>query len=289
MNYYPPPPHPYNGYGQYPPPHPHMGYHGEMPYAEHYGHHPSFYGGYYSEDGSFHDGSFTESMTFDSSGMHSQDPQRYIPHAAQTPCRYNGGGPHPGAHYPASPYWGHLNLSQLPGVAASPSIHVTPSKPPRGGPGRSYRKRQQQQGQSQGKAASAIDGKAKSLIMFPNHTNSPASRFVMSPQDKSNPYYAPKDAATPKVAPSANVASAPSSSSQAAAGPDREGSFVLPPIGNYGPGSPSAGDGPAHTSLRSDTSLELMPPAVKKMYMKSSSSKGGAQEEKKLREVSEHS
>jgi len=269
--YYPPPhpphPHQYDGYhGQYPPQHPHMGYHhpGDMSYNDQYGHgHHQYCNGYYHPaDGSFHEG-----MVFDHS-MHSQDPYMN-PSMAQTPNRYHGGDVHQG-QYPPSPYWGHLNISQLPGIAASPSIHITPSKPPRGShPNRSFRKRQQHQGPQQ-----AINGKAKSLIMFPNQTNSPASRFVMSPQDKSNPYYTTKNSQTTKM-PNDNNAAPSSSSLNQSVG--QEESFVLPTIEDYNPESPA--DRAAGPPSLSNTSMDLMPPSVKKMYMESS--------RRKLSDVSE--
>jgi hypothetical protein len=113
-------------------------------------------------------------------------------------------------------YWGHLNISQLPGLAPSPSMH-TPSKPPRGNPNRSFRKRQ-------GKNIS-IDGKAKSLILFPKQANSPASRFVMSPQDKSNhPYYSERNF---------------QSSNLNNSGSGQEESFVLPTIEDFAHDSPT--------------------------------------------------
>ncbi|KAL7535654.1 hypothetical protein ACHAXR_006645 [Thalassiosira sp. AJA248-18] len=293
--YYPPPPHhhphqQYDGYhGQYPPhpPHPpHMGYpphHGDMPYNDPYGHpnQPYYNGGYYhhpTPDGSFHEG-----MVFDNS-MHAQDPNYMPPSMALTPNRYQGSNLHPhGAQYPASPYWGHLNISQLPGIAPSPSIHITPSKPPRGShPNRSFRKQRQQQygHQQHGKG---IDGKAKSLIMFPNQTNnavgqSPASRFVMSPQDKSNPYYTSKNSQATTAVANNDVNAASSSLNQSTG---QEESFVLPTIEDYSPESPSVADkttAAGHTSLHSNTSMDLMPPSVKKMYRR----------DKKLSEVSEN-
>lgn len=301
-----------------------MGYHhhGDVPYNDHYGHQHQYYNGYYCpSDGSFHgdgsipgsfpgsfhgdgsfngDGSFHEGMVFDSN-MH-------VPymHSSPTPSRCPGGDPHHHGQYPpVSPYWGHLNISQLPGIAASPSIHITPSKPPRGGhPNRSFRKQQQQRGghgqhREQGKGAGGghvIDGKAKSLIMFPNQTGSPASRFVMSPQDKSNPYYTTKSTQTtslPSSRPNGDANAAPRSSASAldqSAGTQEE-SFVLPAIEDYSPESPGPADKAAgHTSLQgggSNTSMDMMPPSVKKMYMGSTSSRRNPQDGK-LGEVSEN-
>jgi len=270
--YYPPHPHPppYDGYhGQYPPPphHP-MGYHhhpGDMSYSDQFGHHHQYYNGYYHPaDGSFHEG-----MVFADNSIHSQDPYMHSSSMAQTPSRYPVGGDlsHHHGQYPVSPYWGHLNISQLPGLAASPNTTVTPSKPPRGNghPNRSFRNKRSQQPQGQ-------QGKpAKSLIMFPNQTNSPASRFVMSPQDKSNPYYT-----TNQRVPSDGHVAQPSSLNQSA-GPEE--SFVLPTIEDYSPESP-ADKAAGHAS---NTSMDLMPPSVKKMYLGSRRQDGGA-----LSEVSEN-
>jgi hypothetical protein len=267
------PSHQYDAYGQYPPRHPHLGYqdHGDMQYNNQYGHHHQYYSGYYHPaDGSFHEG-----MVFDNS-MHSSAM------AAQTPERYNGNNLHHG-QYPVSPYWGHLNISQLPGIAASPSIHITPGKPPRGShANRSFRKRQNQQGS----AGYVSDGKAKSLIMFPNQTNSPASRFVMSSQDKSNPYYTTKtsQARMAEANKDGKNAAQPSSTLNQSTG--QEESFVLPTIEDYSPESPADKTG-GHTSLHSNTSLDLMPPSVKKIYMASPSS--SRQQDVKLSEVSEDS
>ena len=272
------PPHQYDGYSQYSPHDPHMGYHHDnMQYNDRYGHQHQYYSGYYHPA----DGSFREGMVFDNS-MHSHDPYMHpSTMAAQTPERYNGRNLHHG-QYPASPYWGHLNISQLPGIAASPSIHVTPSKPPRGShANRSFRKRQNQQGM----AGYVSDGKAKSLIMFPNQTNSPASRFVMSPQDKSNPYYK-TETSQARMAESNNDgknAAQPSSMLNQSTG--QEESFVLPTIEDYSPESP-ADKAAGHASLHSNTSMDLMPPNVKKMYMRSPSSSRG--QNAKLSEVSEN-
>ena len=248
--YHPSDPHQYSGYGQYPPvPVYQMGYHHEMLYNDQYGHHNQFGNVYYNPaDGSFHNGT-----AFDTSIVHTQD--HYISSsAAQTPNRYQGSEMHNG-QYPASPYWSHLNISQLPGISSSPSFHM----PPRGNhPNRSFRKRNQQ------RKIDSVDGKAKSLIMFPNQTNSPASRFVMSPQDKkSNPYYAAKNSHARDMAAN-DERDAPQSSLKLnhSTGPDE--SFVLPTIEDYSPESPD-NKAAGHMSLHSNTSLELMPPAVKKM------------------------
>jgi hypothetical protein len=136
-------------------------------------------------------------------------------------------------------YWSHLNISQLPGIAPSPSMH-TPSKPPRG-TNRSFRKRQ-------GKNNAPIDGQAKSLILFPKQANSPASRFVMSPQDKSNPYYSARNFQSSNLNQSVG----------------QEESFVLPTIEDF------AHDSPSKTMNRSVGPMELsVPPMVKKVYMES--------------------
>ena len=191
----------YHQYEQYHPPHhPHnmMGYHhgGDMPY------HPSYYNGYY--DGSFHEGIILDNSMQSDSYVH--------PSAMASPNRYHADHP----QYPMSPYhqdyWGHLNISQLPGIAPSPNMSMhTPSKPPRGNPNRSFRKRQQGGGKNP-----PIDGNAKSLIIFPKQANSPASRFVMSPQDKSNPYYSARNFQSSSVNQST-----------------QEESFVLPAIEDF--------------------------------------------------------
>lgn len=290
-HYYPPPhPHPHPQYNQsyhgqgYPPHHP-MGYHhhqGDMSYNVHYHQHQHYDNGYYQQPSA--DGSFHEGMVFDNS-MHALDPY-YDPHVgARTPNRgYQGmGDPHHHGQYPpASPYWEHLHLSQLPGIAASPNVHVTPSKPPRN-PDRSYRNNkgpQHSQGGRRGKPP--IDGKAKSLIVYNHQTNSPASRFVMSPQDRTSAYYATEDSRGPSAASNNNAES--SSNRGAAQPPVEEESFVLPTIEDYSPESPA--DRAAGRSLRSDTSMDLMPPAVKKMYMSGSS--GGRRQDGTLTEVSEN-
>lgn len=234
-SFYPADPQQYSGYGQYPPlPLYHMEFHhhGEMVYNDQYGNHQQYCNSYYhSADGSFHDG-----MAFDTS-VHTQD--HFISSSlAQTPNRYQGSGMHNG-QYPASPYWSHLNISQFPGISSSPSVHITPSLPPRSNQSnRSFRKRQHLQGQQQRKTDSVIDGKSKPLIMFPNQTNSPASRFVMSPQDKSNPYYTANNTHARTTVPN-DGRNAPISSSKLnnSSGPDD--SFVLPTIEDYSPESPA--------------------------------------------------
>ena len=181
--------------------------------------------------------------------MHSQDSpySPYMPPSMHTPSRNDLH--HHGQYPPASPYWSHLNISQLPGIAASPSvthssIHITPSKPPRYDPNssRSYR----------GKRGSGRAGPpgSKPLIMFPNGTQSPASRFVMSPQDKNMSFY--KNSGQPP-------SSSPPTLNQ---GRGQEESFVLPTIDNHSPKSPED-KAPAATS---NTSMDLMPPSVKKLY-----------------------
>lgn len=108
--------------------------------------------------------------------------------------------------------------------------------------------------------------------MFPKQTNSPASRFVMTPQDKTDPYYhASKEAAGMPDQPSFNQSAGP------------EESFVLPTIEDYSPESPA--DKAAGHAMHSSTSMDLMPPNVKKMYAKSSMRKDGGTP---LSEVSEN-
>lgn len=246
--------HQYDGYlGQYPQHHP-IEYHHHpcsMQYNDQYGHLNQYYNGYYHPaDLSFHEG-----MVFDNS-IHTQDPYFHLSSMAQTPSRYAGGGgdfQHQG-QYPVSPNWGHLNISQLPGIAHSPSISVTPSKLLRGShPNRSFRKRLQGRG-----CSSAIDGKAKSLIMFPNQTNSPASRFVMSPQDMTNPYYMTKISKMPT--------SVPVSSSSLNQSADQQGSSVFPVFDDYSPDS-LTNKTASHASMHSNESIGLMPSSAKQMCL----------------------
>jgi len=252
--------HQYDGYlSQYP--HHHlMEYHhhaGGMQYNDQYGHHHQYYQGYYHPaDLSFHEG-----MVFGNS-IHTHDPYVHLSTMAQTPSRYEGGDLQHQGQYPVSPYWGHLNISQLPGIAPSPSISVTPSKSPRGNHhNRSFRKRLQ--GQQGRRCSSVIDGKAKSLIMFPNQTNSPASRFVMSPQDKTNPYYMTKSSQMTALVTIHNKSELSSSLNQSAG---QEESFVLPTFKDYTTESltdKSAG----HASMHSNDSLVLMPTSVEQIYL----------------------
>lgn len=210
--------------------------------------HGQYYSGYYQHsDGSFHDGV-----------VHSPDPNTPYIHPspmAQTPGRYHGHGIHH-SQFPASPHWSHLNISQLPGLVASPSINQTPTKPPRGSTSKSQRKRHV-------KGAHMIDGKAKSLVMF-SKTNSPASRFVMSPQDKkNNPYYANKSQTDANTSELANQSG-------------HEESFVLPKIDDYSANSPAT----AQVSFHTDTSMQLMPPSVKKIYSEKDHKKHEHRDEK---------
>ena len=133
----PPPPPPVHAYGgvdyghnPYPPPAP-PGFHpGDMSYDPQ----QQYYGGYYHHGHLTPDGSFHEGMVFDHSYHSHQDVSATT--YAQTPGRpwhpHHQSAHHP-PHAAGSPYWGHLNLSQLPGVAASPVVHQTPSRPPRDG------------------------------------------------------------------------------------------------------------------------------------------------------------
>lgn len=236
-----------------------MEYHhhpGGMQYNDQYAHHPYYNGYYHPADLSFHEG-----MVFDNS-IHIQDPYFHLSPMAQTPSRYTGVDLQHRGQYPVSPYWGHLNISQLPGIAPSPSTSVTPSKPLRDNhPNRSFRKRLQSQ-QVKG-CSSVIDGKAKSLIMFPNQTNSPASRFIMSPQDKTNPYYMTKSSQMTTVVPiNNNFVPPPSSSLNQSVG--QEESFVLPTFEDYSPESPT-GKAAGHASVHSNESIDLTPSSAKQM------------------------
>jgi len=233
-----------SGYGgQYshhgPPPH-HMNggypYQQQMQYNDQYGHHNQYYNGgggghYQASDTSSHGSSFHEGMVFDHSMSH--DPYMHQMSHAHTPTRYPGGEMHHGHGQQLgqmSPYWGHL--SHLQGFVPSPS-GVTP-KPPRG---QNSSRKWRQNFQSKG----AVDGK-KPLIYFPNKTNSPASRFVMSPKD--NPDWKSPDKTSDPLP-------NPATLNQSAM---IEESFVLPAIENL-PESPE--------NSKSNQSLDLMPPSVK--------------------------
>lgn len=162
----------YNGYDHYSS---HHHYAGAQYPVDHYGHQQ-----YYQN---FHmDGGFSEASSFDGSAHVSEASAPFI-HPNQTPTRYDASNDTHGQH-PASPYWNHLNLSQLPGLSSS-SCQLSPAP--------SFHTHQSQTDNS------SIDGKAKSLIMFHKQTNSPASRFTMSPQDESHPYYTANNTVLPTI------------------------------------------------------------------------------------------
>jgi hypothetical protein len=164
--------HQYNGYGHYSSHH-NLGYAGAQYPIDQYSQQQQYYPSYPM------DGGFTEVSSFDSSA-HVSEASAPLTYPDQTPTRYVGNDAH-GQYPPASPYWNHLNLSQLPGLC-SPGCQLSPAS--------SFN------AQHNHTENSAIDGKAKSLIMFPKQTNSPASRFAMSPQDReSHPYYTAKNTA----------------------------------------------------------------------------------------------
>ena len=82
---------------------------------------------------------------------------------------------------PSRTVQGHLNLSQLPGVAASPVVHQTPSRPPRDGRPRNAGGRHRGGGHHNGQGGAGRDapglpagGGARSLnpLLF-NYTDSP--------------------------------------------------------------------------------------------------------------------
>ena len=157
--------HQYNAYEHYPP-HYNFGYTGAQYPVDQYG--QQHYYQNYPVDGGFAETSFDGST-------HNSEASASVAYPDNTPTRYARND----AQYPpASPYWNHLNLSQLPGLC-SPSCQLSPA--------------------SSFNAHTETDnptvGKPKSLIMFPKKTNSPASRFNMSPQDYSLPYYAARNTA----------------------------------------------------------------------------------------------
>jgi hypothetical protein len=125
-------------------------------------------------------GCFTEVSSYDiENNARVSEASAPLTYPDQTPIRYGGNDAH-GQYPPASPHWNHLNLSQLPGLC-SPSCQLSPAS--------SFAHHSHTEN-------SLIDGKAKSLIMFPKQTNSPASRFNMSPQDReSHPYYTARNTA----------------------------------------------------------------------------------------------
>ena len=170
--------HQYNGYDHYSSHH-NMGYAGaqQYPIDQYYGQQQYYQN--YPMDGSFTDSSFDGSA-------HVSEASAPLTYPDLTPTRYSGNDVHgqypppPPNPPPASPYWNHLNLSQLPGLC-SPSCQSSPAL--------SFNVHSQTK-------KSAIDGKAKPLIMFPKQTNSPASRFNMSPQEgEYNSYYTAKNTA----------------------------------------------------------------------------------------------
>lgn len=192
--------HQYNGYEHYPPHH-NMGYAAPQYQIDHYSQ-QQYYQNYHM------DGGFTDT-SFDGSA-HVSEVSAPLAHPDETPTRYGGNDAHAQGQYPpASPYWNHLNLSQLPGLN-SPGCHFSPDS--------SFHSHHSETNNP------AIVGNAKSLIMFPKQTNSPASRFNMSPQDYTLPYYTAKNTAPVR-------ASTLNESVQ-------DESFVLPPINGFSSETP---------------------------------------------------
>lgn len=107
--------------------------------------------------------------------------------------------------------------------------------------------------------SSATDGRVKSLIMFSQQTNSPASRFLMSPQDNTTPYYRTKSSQVTMAVPLQR----PSALHQSA---DPEESFILPAIEDYLPMSPTD-EAAGHTSMLGDGSVDLRPPSTETMHL----------------------
>jgi len=190
--------HQYSGYDHYPPHH-NLGYAPPQYPVDQYGQQQYYQN--YPIDGGYADTSFDGSAHLSEASAPSAYPD-------ETPTRYAGND----AHYPPpSPYWNHLNLSQLPGLC-SPGCQLSPAS--------SFNARHSE---------TELVGKAKSLIMFPKQTNSPASRFNMSPQDYTLPYYNPKNTA-PVCASTLNDSV-------------QDESFVLPPIEGFSAETPQKKSG----------------------------------------------
>ena len=187
--------HQYNGYDNYSS-HQHLGYGGSQPQYQYpidqYGHQQQYYHQNYPMDG----GAFP-ATSFDGSA-HVSESSVPAAYPDETPTKYADQHAH-GQYLPASPHWNHLNLSHLPGLC-SPGCQLSPDS--------SFNTRHSKTENI------AIVGKAKSLIMFPK-TNSPASRFNMSPQDYTLPYYTAKNTAPVRASLNDTV---------------QDESFVLPPI-----------------------------------------------------------
>lgn len=198
--------HQFNVYEHYLPHHD-MGYAPPQYQIDHYGQ-QQYYPNYHM-DGGIADTSFDGSAHVSEASVPSAHPD-------ETPTRYAGNDAHAQGQYPpASPYWNHLNLSQLPGLN-SPGCHFSPDS--------SFHSHHSETNNP------AIVGNAKSLIMFPKQTNSPASRFNMSPQDYTLPYYTAKNTAPVR-------ASTLNESVQ-------DESFVLPPINGFSSETPQKKSGP---------------------------------------------
>ena len=295
--YYPPPHH---GHGHHPPPpapvHPSYGGvdYGHNPYQPPAppGFHPGdmsydpgqqYYGGYYHHAHGHHphghltpDGSFHEGMVFDHSYHSHQDVSATT--YAQTPGRpwhphHHAASSHHPPHGASSPYWGHLNLSQLPGVAPSPGVHQTPSRPPRGHPSRNAGRRQHNgqghAGPGYAAPSPAAGAPPQSLNPLLFNSDSPASRFASS-SGACNPQQpgAPRDGAADDVPPgSAEPSPGDGSAASSPAGlpASRTGdSFILPAIEAIESESPR----PAREPAQSDLSMRLKPPEVKRQAAK---------------------
>jgi len=196
--------HQYNGYGHYPSHH-NLGYAQPQYQIDQYAQ-QQYYQSYHM-DGGFTDTSFDGNAHVSGASVPSSNPDA-------TPTRYAGNAHAQGQYAPTSPYWNHLNLSQLPGLN-SPGCHFSPDS--------SFHSHH-----SEAKNP-AIVGNAKSLIMFPKQTNSPASRFNMSPQDYTLPYYTAKNTA-PVCASTLNDSV-------------QDESFVLPPIDGFSSETPQKKSG----------------------------------------------
>eukprot|EP00984_Skeletonema_dohrnii_P020284 scaffold9834_cov131-Skeletonema_dohrnii-CCMP3373.AAC.7 len=192
--------HQYSGYDHYPPHH-NLGYAPPQYPVDQYGQQQYYQN--YPIDGGYADTSFDGSAHLSEESAPSAYPD-------ETPTRYAGNDA--GQYPPPSPYWNHLNLSQLPGLC-SPGCQLSPAS--------SFHARHSE---------TELVGKAKSLIMFPKQTNSPASRFNMSPQDYTLPYYNPKNTA-PVCASTLNDSV-------------QDESFVLPPIEGFSAETPQKKSGP---------------------------------------------
>ena len=198
--------HQYNSYNHYSSHH-NLGYGGPQYPIDQYGQ-QQYYQNYPMNGGGFPKTSFDGSAHVSETSVPSAYPD-------ETPTKYADHHAHASGQYPpASPHWNHLNLSQLPGLC-SPGCKLSPDT--------SFNTRHSKTENT------AIVGNAKSLIMFPKQTNSPASRFNMSPQDYTLPYYKAKNTAPVCATLNDSV---------------QDESFVLPPIDGFSAETPQKSNMP---------------------------------------------